>query len=94
MCGTDSARGDDEVVRRGHAARGFDDFGFFVGNDFDAFEVDAEREAVFGEPGRVGVDGFAAEDFVADDEAGGCVDLARAAGGGGGGHGGEGVWWC
>lgn len=51
MCGTDSARGDDEVVRRGHAAGGFDDFGFFVGNDFDAFEVDAEREAVFGEPG-------------------------------------------
>lgn len=49
--GPDATGCDDEVVVGGHAAGGFDDFGFIVGDDFDAFEGDAEREAVFGEPG-------------------------------------------
>ena len=54
----DSARCDDEIVLAAHAAHGLDDFALVVGDDFDAREVDAEGEAVFGEPGGVGVDGL------------------------------------
>lgn len=56
--GAYSAGCDDEVVFGGHAAGGFDDFGFVVGDDFDAGEGDAEGEAVFGEVGGVCVDGL------------------------------------
>lgn len=56
--GADAAGGDDEVVVGRHAAGGLDDFALVVGDDLDALEVDAEREAVFGEPGGVGVDGL------------------------------------
>ena len=55
---TYSTRRDDEVVVLGHSTRGFDDFALVVGDDFDAAEVDAEGEAVFGEPGGGGVDGL------------------------------------
>lgn len=51
-----ASRGDDEVVVVTHALDGFDDLGFVVGDDFDASQADAEGEAVFGEPGAVGVD--------------------------------------
>ena len=47
----DAAGGYDEVVVGGHAAGGLNDFALVVGDDFDALEVDAEGEAVFGEPG-------------------------------------------
>ena len=76
MRGADAAGGDDEVVGGGHAAGGFDDLGLVVGDDLDAFEGDAEREAEAGEVRGVGVDGLAAEDFVADYETGGGVDFA------------------
>jgi hypothetical protein len=60
--GADAARGDDEVIIGGHATGGFDDFGFFIGDDFDALQGDAEGEAIFGEPGAVGVDGLEGEE--------------------------------
>lgn len=56
--GTDSSTGDDEVVVGGHAGCGFDDVGFAVGDYFDSFEVYAELETVFGEPGAVRVLGL------------------------------------
>lgn len=52
----DAAAGDDKVVFGAHAADTLDDLVFVVGDYFNAFEGDAEREAPAREVGGVGVD--------------------------------------
>ena len=52
----DAAAGNDEVVLGAHAPDAFDDLVFVVGDYFNAFERDAEREAPAGEIGGVCVD--------------------------------------
>lgn len=56
MRGADAAAGHDEVVFGAHPAYTFDDFVFVVGDYFDAFECNAEREAPAREVGGVCVD--------------------------------------
>jgi hypothetical protein len=53
-----AARCHNKVVVLRHALSGLDNLRFIIGDDLDALEVDAEREAEFGEPGRVGIDGL------------------------------------
>ncbi|KAI7080725.1 Molybdopterin binding protein [Hortaea werneckii] len=66
--GADAARGHDHVVVVAHAARGLDNLGFIVGDDLDTLQVDAEREAILGEPGAVAEmdDLFVGEDVATD----------------------------
>ena len=47
--------------------------------DFDALQLDAQIKAPFGEKVAVRVLGLAVEHFVANDEAGGILDVAIAA---------------
>jgi hypothetical protein len=44
-----------KVVSVAHAPNGFDDVALLIGNDLDAFKLDAQREAVFGKVGRIGI---------------------------------------
>lgn len=46
--GTNASAGDDEVVAGAHAAHGFHDIFFIVGDDFNALQLDAEAEAELG----------------------------------------------
>lgn len=55
MCRADTAAGYDKVVFGAHPADPLDDLLFVVGDYFDAFEGDAEREAPAREVGRVRV---------------------------------------
>lgn len=54
--GPNTARGDDEIIVARHAPAGLYNLPLVIGNDLDALEGDAEREAELCKVGRVCVD--------------------------------------
>lgn len=52
----DSSTRNDEVIAIAHSPNSLDDVALVVGNHLDALKLDAEREAVFREERRIGVD--------------------------------------
>jgi hypothetical protein len=66
MCFTYSTAGDHEVIVFGHPSRRLDDLFFIIRYDFNTLQVDAKRETVFGEPGRVRINGLGRASASAD----------------------------
>ena len=56
--GPNAATGHDKIVLVAHATHRLDYVVFFIWNDLDALELDAQSEAVLGEVGAVGVYGL------------------------------------
>ncbi len=75
-CRADSSTANHPIVFLGESLGSFDDDFFVIRDDLDAFDVNTEVKAEFGKVVAVGIFGFAVENFVSNDQASCCRDVA------------------